>query len=220
MKRQLLFISTLIIALTMSVSSAFAQYDAQAKTVLDQMSQTYQKMSAYEAQFVYQLKNQKGDKVEEEMKGQITVKGNMFRMKTDDQEVFNNNQTVWTYIKQDNEVTVTDNEEGAEMNPTRIYNMYKKGFKYLLTEEVRKGKTVYQVVDLIPEDKDLDYFKIRLFINKANNRLGSWTIFQKNGMLFTFQILDFKSDVKVSDGHFVFEKGKYPNVEVVNLTEQ
>lgn len=203
----------------LSATNLFAQKDAEAKKVLDAMSKTYQNIDAYKAKVIYQLESQKDKGISDAMEGEITVKGDKFYLETEEQEIYNNAKTVWTYLKDENEVTITGNDEESEMNPTRVYKMYKKGFKYLLVGSETVDKVAYHVIDLVPEDKNLDYFKLRLLINKSTNTLGSWKFFQKNGMRFTFKIQKFEKDIQVKDAFFRFNKTKYPNVLEVDLTE-
>jgi outer membrane lipoprotein-sorting protein len=205
--------------LLLTTNNLFAQQDAEAKKVLDAMSKTYQKINAYKAKVTYQLESQSDKSIDDAMEGEITVKGDKFHLKTAEQEIYNNSKTVWTYLKDENEVTITGNDEESEMNPTRVYKMYKEGFKYLLVGSETVDNVAYHVVDLVPEDKNLDYFKLRLLINKSTNTLGNWKFFQKNGMRFTFKIEKFEKDIKVADNFFAFDKNKYPNVLEVDLTE-
>lgn len=203
----------------LSATNLIAQQDAQAKKILDAMSTTYQSIDTYKAKVTYRLESQTDKEIDDAMEGKITVKGDKFHLQTEEQEIYNNSKTVWTYLKDENEVTITGNDEENEMNPTRVYRMYEKGFKYLLIGSETRDKVAYHVIDLVPEDKNLDYFKLRLFINKSTNTLGSWRFFQKNGMRFTFRINNFEKNIKVKDNFFAFDKSKYPNVLEVDLTE-
>ncbi|TAE00077.1 MAG: outer membrane lipoprotein carrier protein LolA [Bacteroidetes bacterium] len=207
----------LFFAIFCCFSQIFAQ-DAAAKAILDAMSDKYKKMKGYKADFTYQLSSD-AEKVTDNVKGTISVKGDKFRLKVGKQEIFNNGKTVWTYLKDENEVTITNPKaEDKEMSsPTEIYSMYKKGFKFLFIEESKVGNTLCEIIDLTPENKNLNYFKVRLSIDKATKMIKNWRIFEKTGRKYTYQIENFQANTDLEDSFFSFDKSKYPKVEEVDL---
>lgn len=198
-------------------NAGFAQYDPKALEILDAMSKKYKEMSGFKAKFSFTLESPSSN-INETSEGEITVKGAKFRLKIGGQEIYNNGTTVWTYVKENNEVNISDYDPADdEMNPAKIYSMYKKGYKYMLVEEkIEEGKT-YQIIDLVPEDKNQQYFKIRLQINKTDYTLKSWKVFEKNGNRYLYSVKSFEPNLKLEDGSFNFDKSKYPKVEVIDL---
>lgn len=196
---------------------ALAQYDPKALETLDAMSKRYQAIPAFEANISYTLTNEV-EKINEEFKGKITVKGNKFRLVLPEQEVINNGVLVWTYLPEAKEVNVdkADNESD-DINPSRIYDIYKKGFKYLYLADKTEGGTVYEEIDLVPENKNAQYFKIKMMINKKDKSIQSWTMFDKSGNRYKYTITKFTPGVKVDDSFFTFDPKKYPGVEVIEL---
>ena len=115
------------------------------------MSQKYQSMKAFNAVFTQTLENPTS-KIKETMQGDITVSGNKFRLKLKDQEIINNGTTIWTYMKSENEVNISDNDpDEQQMSPNAIFTLYKKGYKYAFVEEVKEGGQTYNVVELSPD---------------------------------------------------------------------
>jgi outer membrane lipoprotein carrier protein len=120
---------TLLSALALQVS--FAQYDAGALETLDAMSKKYKAFTSFEANILTSMTNEV-EGVKEEFKGKITVKGDKFRLVMDDQEIINNGTTVWTYLPSAKEVNIDNYDPSSEdINPSKIYEIYKKGYKYL-----------------------------------------------------------------------------------------
>ena len=206
----------LIGLMPLSAVLAQSEYDKQARKILDAMSQHYQDIGAYEADFSHSMEipdQPQADKFE----GQIAVKGDKFRLNMGGQEIINDGTTVWTYLEEANEVNIDnyDPEEG-DISPTQIYNAYQRGFKYVYVEdETIDGKT-YRVIDLIPENSDNQFFKIRLHISK-DNVLKRWKIFEKNGTRYTYDINNFDPEAPVDDELFTFNKREHKGVEVVDL---
>ena len=191
--------------------------DSRALSILDAMSAKYQKIPAFKAKISSKLEN-KEEGIDEEFKGEITVQKEKYRLKMGGQEVFNNGENVWTFLKDDNEVTIMEYDESEEeMTPSKIYNAYKEGYKSIFLEEKTAKGVVYEIVDLIPDDKSSQFFKIRLEIAKADKTLKSWKMFDKNGNRYTYKITDFNPGVNVNDNYFNFDASNYADVEVVDL---
>jgi outer membrane lipoprotein carrier protein len=145
------------------------------------MSKKYKAITAFEANLTSGLSNE-SEGVKEEFKGKITVKGDKFRLLLDDQEVINNGTTVWTYLPAAKEVNIDNFDPTSdEVNPTKIFDMYKKGFKYLYLADKTEAGVVCEEVDLVPEKKDAQYFKIKMMISKKDKSIQSWTMFDRSG---------------------------------------
>jgi outer membrane lipoprotein-sorting protein len=199
----------LLIALS---NPAFAQKDPRAQTILDAMSQKYKALKSYQAAFTYASSGANA-------KGDITVSGNKFRLKLDDQDVFTDGKTMYSYSKEAKEINVQDYESGStsELNPAQIYNVYQKGYSYrYISEQKQSGRTI-DVIELKPTTAKSTISAVRLSIDKANKLIRSWTITDKNGKRTVYTITKFTPNAPAPDALFTFDKSKYPGVEVVDL---
>ncbi len=197
--------------------AAKAQQDSKALETLDAMSAKYKSIPAYTAKITSSLINET-DGINEAFKGDITVKGDKYKLKMPEQEVINNGDVVWTYLPDVNEVNI-DNyyPEEEEITLSNIYSVYKKGYKYLYLKDVTENNVSCEVVDLIPEDRNSQFFKISMNIAKKDKSLQSLTMFDKSGNKYKYTITDFTPSANVKDSFFAFNKDKYPGVEVVDL---
>ncbi len=195
----------------------FAQYDPKALETLEAMSKKYKAFTSFEANLTTGLTND-SEGINEEFKGKITVKGDKFRLLLDDQEIFNNGTTVWTYLPSAKEVNI-DNFDSSEedVNPSKIFDMYKKDFKYLYLADKTEAGVLCEEIDLVPEKKDAQYFKIKMMISKKDKTIVSWTMFDRSGNRYKYSITKFVPNVKVDDAFFTFDPKKYPGVEVIDL---
>jgi outer membrane lipoprotein carrier protein len=211
--KKLVFAALLMFVGTIS----YSQYDPKALEILEAMSKKYKAITAFEANLTSGMTNET-EGVKEEFKGKITVKGDKFRLLLDDQEIINNGTTVWTYLPSAKEVNI-DNFDPAsdDVNPTKIFEMYKKGFKYLYLADKTEGGVVCEEIDLVPEKKDAQYFKIKMMIVKKDKSIQSWTMFDKAGNRYKYTITKFVPNVKVDDTFFTFDPKKYPGVEIIDL---
>ncbi|GAB4341049.1 MAG: hypothetical protein OHK0038_20690 [Flammeovirgaceae bacterium] len=206
-----------ICLLTNSTTQVFAQKDPKAKAILDAMSKKYKSLPHFKATVSVEQLNTL-DNTKSTFKGEAKVKGQKYHLKTDEQEIFNDGESVWTYLKAENEVTVTSFEpDPNEMNINNFHTMYEKDFKYTWLEQTKEGGKTYDIIDLVPENIKSSYFKIRLTIETTTKELKNWKIFEKNGRQYTYSVTHFDTDTKITDTDFVFDEKKYPKVEIVDL---
>ena len=197
--------------------AANAQYDAKAKVILDKVAAKYNSLKAYKATFTYNIFSPIAE-VDETQKGKITVSGSKFLLDLGAQQIINDGKTVWTYLKDEEEVNVMDYEpEEGEITPSNIYTMYQKGYKYTLSESMVENGVTYDVVDLNPIDKDNEFFKVRLIINKSNSTIKRWKIFEKNGNRYLYNINTFIENPALPSKTFGWDKAKFPNVDINDL---
>jgi len=196
---------------------AFSQYDPKALETLEAMSKKYKAIPAFEANIISTMTND-SEGIKEEFKGKITVKGDKFRLVLEDQEIINNGVTVWTYLPAAKEVNIDNYEPGSdEINPSKIYEAYKKGFKYLYLTDKTEAGVLCEEIDLVPEKKDAQYFKIKMLIGKKDKSIQSWTMFDKSGNKYKYTINKFAPNATITDAAFTFDPKKYPGVEVIDL---
>jgi len=202
---------------TLLVQFAFAQYDPQALATLDAMSKKYKAFTSFEANITSSMTNET-EGIKEEFKGKITVKGEKFKLVMDDQEIINNGTTVWTYLPAAKEVNIDNYDANSEdINPSKIYEIYKKGYKYLHLGDKTEAGVACEEIDLVPEKKDSQFFKIKMIISKKDRSIQSWTMFDKSGNKYKYTISKFSPNVNVADALFTFDTKKYPGVEVIDL---
>jgi len=210
-----LLIPLLLLVLSFSVS---AQKDEKAKKILEDVSKKTKSYSTIMLKFSYIMDN-KVEKVQDTTKGNIYIKGDMFKLFFKGNEVFSDGKTVWTHQVSSNELTITqpDPKDDNALNPQMLLKVYEKGFKYKFMGEVtQRGVTFYQI-DLYPEiPKDKNYSIVKLKIDKAKSQLQSIKMIGKEGIDYTIELNEFKPNVKVNDSMFKFDPAKFPKDLEIN----
>jgi outer membrane lipoprotein-sorting protein len=208
--------------------SAFAQKDPSAKAILNKVSEKYKAYDLVKTDFDFTLENAQAG-VKETRNGTLIAKSksNKFRVtiygegsgsKQDvEQEIISDGKTQWTYLKKDKEVQVNNvDNSGSGFNPSQIFTIYEKGYKYLFNGDVKIGGKTYEEIDLTPEE-DKSFFKVRLEIDKLKKQIYSALIFDKNGNHYTYKIDNLAPNIQVPDNTFTFDPKMHPGVEVVDL---
>ena len=209
-----LFLGTILALISLA---AHAQYDPKALEILDAMSKKYKAYTSFEANLSVNLINEV-EKVNDQFAGKIVVKGDKFKLTLPEQEVINNGITTWTYLPEAKEVNIDNFDPTSDdINPAKIYEIYRKNFKYLYLAEEMDGGEMCDVIDLVPEKKDAQFFKIKMKISKKDRNIKSWTMFDKSGNKFKYSISKFVPNIKVEDTAFSWDSKKHPGVEEVDL---
>ena len=210
----------LIAALILAMSNmVLAQQDPKAKEILDAMSNKYKSINSFQADLSYTMTNKVED-INESYNGKIAVKGDMYRLMMQDQEIYNDGTTVWTFLPNLDEPEVTidnNNPEGGDITPSSIFNIYQEGYKYLYLNSTTIAGKSYDIVDLVPNDKDAQYFKVRIEIGTKDRLLRTFTLFDREGSEYTYLITNFKSDVNLADSYFKFDTSKLTEDQIIDI---
>lgn len=213
---------SLLVVLFASASQAqnnsLGNSDPEAKKILDAVSAKFKTYKGVQAVFTLIAEDSKG-KVQGNKKGSVFMKGNRYKVIITGQEIFCDGTTIWTYDKAANEVTITSVDPSANsITPQKLFtNFYDKDFLYKLNgEKTQAGKKV-QEIELTPTDKSRNFHKVYLTVDKASQSIVSTKILEKGGNKFSYIVNTFNGKANLTDASFVFDKAKYPGVDVVDL---
>jgi outer membrane lipoprotein-sorting protein len=209
-------------------STAFAQKDSQAKSILNQVSQKYRSYDVIKTDFTFSLNNQQAN-IKETQTGTLISKAKTGKYRVTlynsaakpeiDKEIMSDGKSQWTYLKKDKEVQISDADKSGDglSNPAQIFTMYEKGFKYLYTGEQKIAGKAYQNIELTPEDDKKAIFKVKLTIDKVKKQIYSALLFDKNGNRYTYTVRTFTPNVPAPDATFAWDAKGHPGVELVDL---
>jgi outer membrane lipoprotein carrier protein len=121
--------------------------------------------------------------------------------------------------KSANEVTVKDVETATgEITPQKLFtNFYDRDFLYKLNGEKKEAGKTLQEIELTPTNKTRPYHKVYLWVDKNSKVFYSARILNKDGNRYSYTINSLKPSSGATDAEFVFNKAKFPGVEVVDL---
>lgn len=191
--------------------------DPKAQEILKAVSNKYKSAKSLSASFKVTVQDQKTKK-NDTQSGTLIVKGNKYKLTLKGQEVISDGITVWTYLKESNEVQINNYEEKpGTISPTSIFTIYEKGFSSKYTGEEKSGTKTMELVELVPDDAKKTYFKIQLYVDKQQKMIQSARIFEKSGTHIVYSMDQMKINADTPDNVFTFDQAKYPGVEIVDL---
>ena len=216
MKSLIVLISTLFIA-TISFSQ---QNDPAAKKVLDGVSAKFKTFKAVQAAFTLRQEDAKGSLLGTK-KGTVSLKGSRYRVSIagTGQEIFCDGTNIWTYDKSTNEVTITKPDPSAStISMQKLFtSFYDKDFLYKLNGEKVVNKKTLQEIEMTPTDKNKPFHKVYVLVDKKSQTINSTRILDKAGNVMVYTVNTMNGSANLPDNLFVFDKAKYPGVEVVDL---
>lgn len=205
---------TLIFLFVATILSAQLKSDPQAIAVIDNASNKINK-ATYSTTIKMSVKEPDNDKTTVQNMD-LRLAGNKFYIKSNDMEIFFNGTTQWVYFSELNEVTITNPtaKELQEIAPMAIIKNYKNRYKVNFEQELNTPKQY--AIALIPNDKNEDVFRIRIFIWKSTNEISKIESAYRNGQRVVLDIGSYKTVSSGADT-FSFNTKKYPNVSVNDL---
>ena len=188
-----------------------SQDDKKAVELLDKMSDNYKKMKGFTSSFTYSMNNLNED-IQDSFEGKISVRNEKYILFIEGQKIINDSKTVWTYIEELNEVTISEfDPSDQEISLNNIFEIYKEGFTY----KYLGIKEDFSMVEIYPEDEDKSYYKILFKIN-SYNLLESFTVYDNSNSLYIYSINDFVEE-ELDATLFSFELENYPDIEVIDF---
>jgi len=188
----------------------------QATSIVEKTAQKYNALSSFSLDFEVNI-DETGKKTQN-FKGVLFVKKEKYFLTFEDQIIANDGKVMWNYQKSANEVALFEAEDDdfSMFHPIKMLNDWEKEYtvKFFREEELQK-KQVF-VIDLIPNKKSL-FYKIRLFIDKETSYIQQVTMYEVEGVPFTYMITKFTPQAVISEDKFTFNKNDFPEVEVIDM---
>lgn len=191
--------------------------DAKAKSILESASKKMNSLKTLKAGFALKLLGT-GGKVRDTKKGTFLMKGPKYHITLTGQEIICDGKTVWTYMKDANEVQVsTYNASEQSISPTKLFtNFYDKEYSYRYVGTRKVAGKACNVIELAPINKSKQFTKVELAIDN-NSTIAGGNIFEKNGNQYQYEVSGFTANAALADSQFSFDAKAHPGVEVVDL---
>ena len=187
-------IGIIMVAALMSIGS-FAQ---SAKAVLDKAAGTITAQSGVKANFKMTTANGSTS-------GTIAIKGKKFYATTPQAKVWFDGKTQWTYLKNNDEVNVSNPTEAQlqAINPYNFINLYKHGYSYTMNTAGND-----YVIHLTASNADRKIKELFISVNKKTYQPKQVKMLQGKKWT-TFDINSIKKE-SIPDSQFRFNAKDFP----------
>ncbi len=196
--------------------SVIAQSDKDAQKLLEQVIDHTSSYKNFKADLSYTMVNTEMG-IDEKKSGIIFVEGDSYRIEMEGQVIISNGNTTWTYLEDSEEVMVSDVDSSDEsISPTKILTKYNDSYKAKFGNDKKYKNANLKEICLKPNDKN-NFEKMSVIVNSNKLSLESFSVYDDNGNVFTYHIINLKADLDLSTDTFNFDYSKYPDVEVIDM---
>jgi outer membrane lipoprotein carrier protein len=216
LKSSIVMVAMIVVGLMMASAQSEKITDKKAKDILDGAAKKIQAFKTIKIDFTFSDADE--GKEGTSRKGRVWLKGSKYQLRFAGQEVFCDGKTKWTYIKDAEEVHITNvkDDDDELANPINLLKNYQRRFSgRWIKEETYKGKKI-DVVDLYPKKKK-GYHRVRLRIEKSTLQIVSTSVYHVNNTSQTIDVDKFVTNEAISDDYFKWDAKKHPNVEEIDL---
>ena len=199
-----------------------AQQDQKAKDILDKVSAKTGTFKTISADFAFTMQNKEME-INEVTEGTIKLKGQKYYVDlpnvNNGVEVYSNGVTIWNYMKEGNQVTISniDEENNELMDPSTLFSIYEKGFDSKFIAEKKIGNTIVYQLELYPDSDEFDVSKISISIDKTSMMIHSAVLNSTDGNLYGIEVKKIETDKDFADSVFEFDSNKYPDIEIIDF---
>lgn len=207
-------VSLLILALATAFTSPQPP-DEKADKILRDSKAKFESLKDFSANFAYTIRNeasQKGRSISQ--KGTFKIKGDKFVLDLGEQVIFCDGESQWIYNEEFNEVNIQPYDPEDGLNLESIFQVYEANGKsqYVGIESINKSN--HHKILLAIADKKLDYNQATLWIGQSSKLPSKALLKDRNQTSTEVLFSNIKINQNISDNDFVFDKSKYPGVEV------
>ena len=194
----------------------FAQSGKKAEQLLEEVVNKTASYENMKVEISYTMVNKEMD-INEKKVGIIFIAGDSYRIEMEGQIIISDGKTVWTYLEDSEEVLVSDVESNDDnISPTQILTTYNSDYKAKFDTDNKYKNADLKAINLRPNDGK-QFEKMSLLVSQKNLSLESFSIYDKNGNVFTYHILKLTPNLDLPENTFTFNPEDYPDVEVIDM---
>jgi outer membrane lipoprotein-sorting protein len=196
-----------------------AQQDPEAKKILDRVAEKSKHYTTIETDFSLSIVNRRED-FSSTSDGKLKIKGNKYYMESTDTKVYFDGKTLWTYMEDINEVTITEPDIESDdfvENPLAIFELYSSDFKFRLLGEVKLDIGWVYEIDLFPKNLEQPYSRFKVYIRKDSEDIYMIKAVGKDGVDYTAYLKNPKYNQSMDDSLFTFSEKDHKGVDVVDM---
>jgi outer membrane lipoprotein-sorting protein len=150
-----------------------------------------------------------------EISGNIFLNGNRFAFTTDEMECGYDGETLWSYIKNNEEInlSIPEEDEIININPYLLLKNYNSRFKCSFAGKNGDLETIL----LTPKNDADNIQSVKVSINSKLLYPTRIEVVNKDSSKIVIKVTNYNSRINVDNSKFIFDKKKFPNIEVIDL---
>ncbi len=197
---------------------SLAQNSAEAKKLLNEVSEKVKSYDNIWIEFKYVLENTQ-ENIKQETRGDVVLEGNKYLLNILGTTRLYNGKTLYNISPEDEEVTISKEDFNDEdtITPSKMLSFYEDGYTYKMDiVQNIKGRKI-QYVKLTPISSDAEIKYILLGIDAQTKHIYNLIEIGKNGTKTTLTVNSFKTNEQLSKTLFTFDESKYKDYYINKL---
>ncbi len=194
------------------------QIQAQEKKAEEVLKSVVDNISSYKnfkAELSYTMVNTEMN-INEKKTGLLYVEGDKYRIEMEGQIIISDGKTIWTIVNDSEEVMISSAEDNDEsVSPTKILTTYTE-YKAKFVKSVNFKNSALKTIELKPK-KGEKFEKLTMVVNTRKKSLESFSIYDKNGNIFTYHIINLKPNLDLPPNTFHFDPKDFPGYEIEDM---
>ena len=164
-----------------------------------------------EMTFNYQI-SPDGKNLGESQQGHSWLQGEAYKVEMAEQQTISDGKTIWSYLVDEEEVMVSNANEGTDNTPLKILTSLDESYVATLTNIDSQGNATIELAN--PKGQ---YKRVTLKINALKSELKSADIYMEDGSKVIVNVEEMKYDQELDDKFFTFDTKKHPKVDVIDM---
>ena len=195
----------------LSVFTASAQKDSQAKAILDQIGAKVKAAKGILVSIELVSKNSSGKALGTKSIN-LKMKGDKYLLKQGATEILCDGSIIYNFDGVNTISKSNVSESDQTLSPQKLLSgKYDKDFSYSILSQNNNQATI----ELIPIDKRKSFQKVTLVIDKLKSALSTANILDKSNNSTFVKVVSINYSAVLVDKIFLFDRAKYPkNVEI------
>ena len=163
-----------------------------------------------EMAFNYQI-NAEGQ-TSDAQQGKAWLQGEAYKVEMVEQQMISDGETIWTYLIEDEEVMVSNAEDGADNTPLKLLTSLDQSYVATLAGIDEKGNATIELAN--PKGQ---YRRVTLRANVGKFAIQGLDVYMEDGTKLILTINEMKFDQNLDDKFFTFDTKAHPNVDVIDM---
>jgi outer membrane lipoprotein-sorting protein len=207
--------SVILIFFSLIFSLNLSAQDQKPEELLKKVIEKMESYKNFKAELSYTMVNTEMN-INEKKTGTLYVEGDKYRIEMEGQIIISDGKTIWTILNDSEEVMISSAEDNDDaVSPTKILSTYKDYDAKYSSSENFKNSSIKKICLRPKEGKKFE--KLSVVVNYKNLSLENFSIYDKNGNVFTYYIINLQHDLDLPQNTFAFNPKDYPDYEIEDM---
>ena len=144
--------------------------------------------------------------------GKAWLQGEAYKVEMVEQEIISDGKTIWTYLIDEEEVMISNADDGVDNTPLKLLTSLDESYAATLTNMDAQGNATIELAN--PKGQ---YKRITLKANASKLEIKSMDVYMEDDTKLMVTIDEMKFDQELDDKFFTFDSKKHPKVDIIDM---